>query len=96
MREQLQTLGAYTVVELEARRSELDRQSALQALQLAQEREAATAGLQAVQSELQKVQQTVVTTEDVALLQEAGVYEYRHPLTNAVAFHAELSAIETK
>jgi Domain of unknown function (DUF4041)/T5orf172 domain len=94
IREQLRTLGAFTVVELEARRSELDREISLQALQLAQEREAATAAVQAVQSELQKVQQAVVTTEDVALLQEAGVYQYRHPLTDAVAFQEKLSAVQ--
>jgi Domain of unknown function (DUF4041)/Meiotically up-regulated gene 113 len=32
----------------------------------------------------------VVETQEIALLQEAGVYEYRHPLSDSVAYRAEL------
>ncbi|WP_344193210.1 hypothetical protein [Acrocarpospora corrugata] len=34
---------------------------------------------------LHQVERQIVQTEETALLQEAGVYEYRHPLSDAVA-----------
>ncbi|QBJ93091.1 DUF4041 domain-containing protein [Streptomyces seoulensis] len=36
----------------------------------------------------------LVVTDDLALLQEAGIYEYRHPLADAVAYKAELDRIK--
>jgi hypothetical protein len=35
----------------------------------------------------------VVATEDEAVLQEVGVYEYRHPLDDVVAYQAELARL---
>ncbi|WP_107425006.1 DUF4041 domain-containing protein [Streptomyces sp. CB02400] len=32
----------------------------------------------------------LVVTDDLALMQEAGIYEYRHPLADAVAYKAQL------
>jgi hypothetical protein len=42
------------------------------------------------------VREAIVETEDLALLQEAGIYRYRHPLTDAVAYQKELAGIEEK
>jgi hypothetical protein len=42
---------------------------------------------------LQELQHEVVLTEDIALLQEAGVYEYRHPLNDSVAYQQELQRV---
>src|SRR6185312_6133525 len=36
----------------------------------------------------------VVVTEEISILQEVGVYEYRHPLTDAVAYQAELKRLK--
>ncbi|MFD7135676.1 DUF4041 domain-containing protein [Streptomyces sp. NPDC059894] len=36
----------------------------------------------------------LVVTDDLALLQEAGIYEYRHPLADAVAYKAELDRLK--
>jgi hypothetical protein len=36
----------------------------------------------------------IVATDDLALLQEVGVYQYRHPLTDAVAYGQQLAAIQ--
>ncbi|WP_251076382.1 DUF4041 domain-containing protein [Streptomyces benahoarensis] len=36
----------------------------------------------------------LVVTDDLVLLQEAGIYEYRHPLADAVAYKAELDRIK--
>jgi hypothetical protein len=38
----------------------------------------------------------VVVTEDAAVLQEVGIYEYRHPLTDAVAYQAELRRLRDR
>jgi len=40
------------------------------------------------------VRKSIVLTEDLAMLQEAGIYHYRHPLTEAVAYQNELARIE--
>jgi hypothetical protein len=51
------------------------------------------AEISALQAQLEQLRSEVVVTEEVVLLQEAGVYEYRHPLTDAVAYQAELSVL---
>lgn len=54
----------------------------------------ARARLAATQNELGEVRAKIVVTEEQALLQEVGIYEYRHPLDDAVAYKAKLA--ETK
>jgi hypothetical protein len=46
--------------------------------------------LDGLRARLGQVQGQVVQTEEVALLQEAGIYEYRHPLADPVAYKAKL------
>lgn len=50
--------------------------------------------LREAQEKLAEVKAQVVQTEEVALLQEAGVYEYQHPLTDAVAYKSELARLK--
>ncbi|MEV6868315.1 DUF4041 domain-containing protein [Streptosporangium subroseum] len=45
---------------------------------------------------LHEVEQQIVQTEETALLQEAGVYEYRHPLSDAVAYKDRLAQVKTR
>jgi stress response protein SCP2 len=47
----------------------------------------------AAQAELARVRADVVATADEAILQEAGIYRYRHPLTDAVAYKARLAEL---
>jgi Domain of unknown function (DUF4041)/T5orf172 domain/Protein of unknown function (DUF2510) len=47
-----------------------------------------------VQSELKALQAQVVATTDEAILQEVGIYQYRHPLESAVAYKEELARVE--
>ncbi|WP_307937213.1 DUF4041 domain-containing protein [Salinispora arenicola] len=35
-----------------------------------------------------------MVTEETALLQEAGAYQYRHPLSDAVAYQSQLSRLQ--
>ncbi|MFG1697921.1 DUF4041 domain-containing protein [Nonomuraea sp. NPDC049309] len=43
---------------------------------------------------LRNVEARIVQTEETALLQEVGVYEYRHPLSDAVAYKDRLSEVK--
>ena len=82
---------------------EAERRQAAEALE--QERSHARAALSqeladtaaqrnSVAAELQQLQASVVVTEEQVLLQEAGVYEYHHPLSDSVAYKAELERLK--
>ncbi|MCE7079867.1 DUF4041 domain-containing protein [Streptomyces sp. ST2-7A] len=45
---------------------------------------------------LEELRLTVVRTEEEAMLQEAGIYEYRHPLADAVAYKSELATVRDR
>ena len=94
LRAELRRLGVLDLVELRAERSRLqaDVQSLRQAAAAAQ----ADADRQRrdVLAQLAVLRQTVVETEDAAILQEVGVYRYRHPLDDSVAYRAELARIQ--
>ena len=49
-----------------------------------------------VQGQVVHGQRQVVVTEETAMLQEAGVYAYRHPLADAVAYKAALADLTDK
>ena len=48
----------------------------------------------AAQSELQEIRTQIVETQEIALLQEAGIYEYRHRLADSVAYKASLERLK--
>ena len=96
LKEQLERLGAFTVLQLEARRADLEREIAEQAARLERERTDAVEALRATSKQLDDVRKAIVATEDLVLLQEAGIYRYRHPLTDAVAYEKELASIDEK
>lgn len=47
-------------------------------------------------SELAALRDQVIATSDEAILQEVGVYQYRHPLDTAVAFKERLAQVQTQ
>ena len=47
-------------------------------------------------TQLNELKDEVVTTEETALLQEAGVYEYRHPLSDSVEYKDALKALKAR
>lgn len=104
LRAEQQRLGLLSVVELERRRDGLRHELDALVEQLATERQQATAALAkqtkdareqlgVLQSEVAALSAQVVVTEETTILQEVGVYEYRHPLSDAVAYQAELQAL---
>lgn len=69
--------------EAEQHRASLDQQSAETRRQLAE-----------TEARLQELQAVVTVTEEVALLQEVGVFEYRHPLSDSIEYQAELKRLK--
>ncbi len=94
MRDRLDRLGALTILQLEARRGELEREIEAQASRLEQERAAAAADVATLRAKLDDVRQAIVLTEDLAILQEADIYEYSHPLSDAVAYENRLAELQ--
>jgi hypothetical protein len=58
------------------------------------ERDAAQAQVQAVLTELAAGRQQLVAVQETAILQEAGLYEYLHPLDDAVAYKTRLERLK--
>jgi hypothetical protein len=91
---QIERLGALPVLQLEARRIELEREIAEQTARIGQAWTEGAAALETLKRQYVEARRSIVATEDLALLQEVGVYHYRHPLTDAVAYEKELEKIE--
>jgi hypothetical protein len=93
LRGQLERLGALTLVELEDRRASLERDIVDQTADMERERLEAASALQSTMTQLEQVRKKIVETEDLALLQEVGIYQYRHPLSDAVAYEKKLAEL---
>lgn len=101
LREWVASLQGMDALEM-ATETEALRGRQVQEQQRAQEAEArwrteighAEAELNRVRSEVDLARARIVETEETALLQEAGVYEYQHPLADAVAYKAQLKNVK--
>ncbi len=96
LRAQLDRLGVLSVIELETRKKELERALDEQQAQMARRREAERTEIEGLKKQLADARKSIVETEDLALLQEAGIYHYSHPLTDAVAYEKELETIDSQ
>jgi uncharacterized protein DUF4041/Meiotically Up-regulated Gene 113 (MUG113) protein len=96
LRGKLDKLGLLSQFELDQRREGLEREIAELRSRIAEERRAAAAAVDSLNGQLAEIRKAIVVTEDVAMLQEAGVYHYRHPLSDAVAYQKELEDIESQ
>jgi hypothetical protein len=92
----LEKLGALTVVELNRRKLELKNE--LQELISRSERERIAGEEQqhAIQQQLDAIRRRVVAAEEIELLQEAGIYQYRHPLDDVVQYESRLASVESR
>lgn len=75
---------------------EIDQRKAAAEAELQKGLEDATTQLNQAWGHISELRATVVDTEELAILQEVGVYEYRHPLSDAVAYQAELKRLQDK
>ncbi|HEU5128592.1 MAG TPA: DUF4041 domain-containing protein [Glycomyces sp.] len=56
----------------------------------------ANAELQRLMIQVEKAKSALVETQESLLLQEAGIYEYTHPLEDAVAYKSKLESIKNR
>jgi seryl-tRNA synthetase len=96
LRQHLDRLGVLSIVELENQRTALNEELAEQRSRIEQACVAAKQEEQELRQRLAELRHSIVATEELALLQEAGVYHYRHPLSDAVAYEERLGQIEAK
>jgi hypothetical protein len=96
LRRQLEALGAMSVVELQEKKRELENDLAAQRSAMLDERRLEEAAIDVLKLQVADLRKAIVETEDLALLQEAGVYKYRHPLSDAVAYEKRLDEISGK
>lgn len=94
----LRRLGAFELVELEEKRDSLrrettERERAFHAEKARREAEQSTQRT-ALEAELAALRSQVVVTQDAAILQEVGIYDYRHPLTDAAEYKAKLTRVQ--
>lgn len=92
----MRELGVLSALELQERKKQLQDELVERQRQADLERQAAAAEMAAVRSDIDRLRQSLVTTEENVLLQEAGVYKYQHPLDDVVAYERELEAIESE
>jgi hypothetical protein len=90
--------------EVETLRAQLDKTGALSLLEIEQRRAAVEADITEkttaferdraeVSAQLEALRESIVITEEAAVLQEIGIYEYRHPLSDSVAYQSELKRL---
>jgi seryl-tRNA synthetase len=94
LRKVVEKTGGRSLVEVEAAKIALHQQVEADRTRWEDERRRHEAELASLKAQQAIVRQAIVETEDLALLQEAGVYHYRHPLTDAVSYKIALDEIE--
>ena len=83
----MERLGAMDVVDLARERDQLRAQ-------LASERAAGQAERATLAQQLADLRQQVVTTQEAAILQEVGIYEYQHPLSDSTKYKDALAELQ--
>lgn len=92
----LERLGALTVIDLEKKKASLEQEVAAQRATFERDKGGLSLEMAALRLQMEELRKSLVATEDLALLQEVGVYHYQHPLTDVVAYEKELAAIEAQ
>jgi hypothetical protein len=87
LRAELDRLGALDVAELAALRDRLTHE-------VTELRREATSQRVRLEGELTDLRQRIVVTREEEVLQELGVYEYHHPLSDSVAYREELERLK--
>lgn len=105
LRAELDRLGALDVVDLGQQRDRINAEITAQHARLeANARDASARNQEELRvltkeknqiiQHLAELHQQVAVTEETALLQEVGIYEYRHPLDDAISYQAELARLK--
>ena len=81
-------------IQLADRKKAADTEAQEQLRQIGEQATAASAELNRLRIEIDDAKRSLVETRESALLQEAGIYEFTHPLEDAVAYRAKLESIK--
>ncbi len=92
--QRFEEIGALPYAQLELKKLELEQEIADQIGRLESEKAETAATLESVRQQVKEAHKAIVMTDEFALLQEVGIYQYRHPLTDVVAYQAALAKIE--
>jgi hypothetical protein len=95
MLDQMEELGLPSFAELAIKKRDIEAQVVELSVRLERERSEAAALLEELTRQMRDVRKAIVETYDLSLLQEVGVYRYRHPLTDVVAYKGALAQIES-
>ncbi|MCP2221715.1 DUF4041 domain-containing protein [Bradyrhizobium elkanii] len=90
----LTAIGAASMMEVEAKRCELQAKVDALNAQFVRTTAEIAGERDALRKEVEEAQGTIVETRETALLQEVGIYEYRHPLTDVLAYENALDRLQ--
>jgi uncharacterized membrane-anchored protein YhcB (DUF1043 family) len=96
LRKQLADSGALSVYELSEQESKLRASLGELERQATRIKSEADQRVRDAEATLAAARSALVQTEELAMLQDVGVYKYRHPLTDAVSYQTSLSRIEER
>jgi hypothetical protein len=91
---QLEAIGGLSIVEIDDQRRVLQTDVDALKAQLVQERAEIEIAQRSLKAQTDEALRTIVETRETALLQEVGIYDYRHPLTDAVAYEKALDRLQ--
>jgi hypothetical protein len=91
---QLEAIGGLSIVEINDQRRVLQTDVDALKAQLVQERAEIEVAQRSLKAQTDEALRTIVETRETALLQEVGIYDYRHPLTDAVAYEKALDRLQ--
>lgn len=94
--DRLRAVGAMTLIEVQERRAAIEREISEQQSRAKATLAALEQQRKEAEGQLVEVRKTLVETEDLALLQESGLYHYTHPLSDAVAYQAALEKLQAE
>ena len=80
---QLRKIGGLSVLEMDERKKLIESE-----VRKAQER------LSSLNQQYADISRDIVVTKDALILQEAGIYSYSHPLSDAVAYQSRLAVLQ--
>lgn len=96
LRAKAEKTGALSVIELEKKKSDLQRDIVDLAAKTKQFRAMAQSEESELNKKLADMRTAIVETEELSILQEVGIYRYRHPLTDAVQYESKLAVLESR
>ena len=91
--DRLREIGALSLFEVQERRAAVEREIVEREWKCKTDLAAAEKQREEVEEQIKAIRKTLVATEELALLQEAGVYSYTHPLSDAVAYEEALEKL---